>query len=185
MRIETTKLADCLIIHNTVFGDNRGYFFESFNQQTFLDKTGMHVNFIQDNQSKSSKGVLRGLHFQHGASAQAKLVRVLEGKVLDVAVDIRQNSPTFGQHIAIELTAESNMQFFVPRGFAHGFVVLSETATFFYKCDNLYDKASEGGIIYNDPALGIDWQLPVDGLIISEKDQVLPALQEITASLKF
>ena len=185
MRIETTKLADCLIIHNTVFGDNRGYFFESFNQQTFLDKTGLHVNFIQDNQSKSSKGVLRGLHFQHGASAQAKLVRVLEGKVLDVAVDIRQNSPTFGQHIAIELTAESNMQFFVPRGFAHGFVVLSETATFFYKCDNLYDKASEGGIIYNDPALGIDWQLPVDGLIISEKDQVLPALQEITASLKF
>ena len=185
MRIETTKLADCLIIHNTVFGDNRGYFFESFNQQTFLDKTGLHVNFIQDNQSKSSKGVLRGLHFQHGASAQAKLVRVLEGKVLDVAVDIRQNSPTFGQHIAIELTAESNMQFFVPRGFAHGFVVLSETATFFYKCDNLYDKASEGGIIYNDPALGIDWQLPVDGLIISEKDQVLRTLQEITASLKF
>ncbi len=185
MRIETTKLADCLIIHNTVFGDNRGYFFESFNQKTFLDKTGMNVNFIQDNQSKSSKGVLRGLHFQHGASAQAKLVRVLEGKVLDVAVDIRQNSPTFGQHIAIELTAESNIQFFVPRGFAHGFVVLSDTATFFYKCDNLYDKASEGGIIYNDPALGIDWQLPTEGLIISEKDQVLPTLQEITASLKF
>lgn len=185
MRIENTKLADCLIIHNTVFGDNRGYFFESFNQKTFLDKTGMNVNFIQDNQSKSSKGVLRGLHFQHGTSAQAKLVRVLEGKVLDVAVDIRQNSPTFGQHIAIELTAESNIQFFVPRGFAHGFVVLSDTATFFYKCDNLYDKASEGGIIYNDPALGINWQLPTEGLIISEKDQVLPTLQEITASLKF
>ncbi len=185
MRIETTKLADCLIIHDTVFGDNRGYFFESFNQRTFFDKTGMDVNFIQDNQSKSSKGVLRGLHFQHGEHAQAKLVRVLEGRVLDVAVDLRLASPTFGQHLAIELSADSHTQFFVPRGFAHGFVVLSDTATFFYKCDNFYNKASEGGMMFNDPALGIDWGLPADGLIISEKDQILPTLAAIKDSLQF
>jgi dTDP-4-dehydrorhamnose 3,5-epimerase len=185
MRIETTKLADCLIIHDTVFGDNRGYFFESFNQRTFFDKTGMDVNFIQDNQSKSSKGVLRGLHFQHGEHAQAKLVRVLEGRVLDVAVDLRLASPTFGEHMTIELTADSHTQFFVPRGFAHGFVVLSETATFFYKCDNFYNKASEGGVIFNDPALGIDWGLPADCLIISEKDQILPTLSAIKDSLQF
>jgi dTDP-4-dehydrorhamnose 3,5-epimerase len=185
MQIETTKLANCLIIHDTVFGDNRGYFFECFNQRTFFDKTGMNVNFIQDNQSKSSKGVLRGLHFQHGEHAQAKLVRVLEGRVLDVAVDLRRESPTFGQHLAIELSAESHTQFFVPRGFAHGFVVLSETATFFYKCDNLYNKASEGGIMFNDPALGIHWGLPANGLIISEKDQILPTLASIKDSLQF
>lgn len=185
MQIETTKLADCLIIHDTVFGDNRGYFFESFNQRTFFEKTGLNVNFIQDNQSKSSKGVLRGLHFQHGEHAQAKLVRVLEGRVLDVAVDLRRASPTFGQHLAIELTADSHTQFFVPRGFAHGFVVLSETATFFYKCDNFYNKASEGGVIFNDPALSIDWGLPADGLIISEKDQILPTLAAIKDSLQF
>lgn len=185
MQIETTKLADCLIIHDTVFGDNRGYFFESFNQRTFFEKTGLNVNFIQDNQSKSSKGVLRGLHFQHGEHAQAKLVRVLEGRVLDVAVDLRRASPTFGQHLAIELTADSHTQFFVPRGFAHGFVVLSETATFFYKCDNFYNKASEGGVIFNDPALGIDWGLPAHGLIISEKDQILPTLADIKDSLQF
>jgi dTDP-4-dehydrorhamnose 3,5-epimerase len=185
MRIETTKLADCLIIHDTVFGDNRGYFFESFNQRTFFDKTGMDVNFIQDNQSKSSKGVLRGLHFQHGEHAQAKLVRVLEGRVLDVAVDLRSASPTFGEQMTIELTADSHTQFFVPRGFAHGFVVLSETATFFYKCDNFYNKASEGGVIFNDPKIGIDWGLPADGLIISEKDQILPTLSAIKDSLQF
>lgn len=185
MQIETTKLANCLIIHDTVFGDNRGYFFECFNQRTFFDKTGMNVNFIQDNESKSSKGVLRGLHFQHGEHAQAKLVRVLEGRVLDVAVDLRRESPTFGQHLAIELSAESHTQFFVPRGFAHGFVVLSETATFFYKCDNLYNKASEGGIMFNDPALGIHWGLPANGLIISEKDQILPTLASIKDSLQF
>ena len=185
MQIETTKLVNCLIIHDTVFGDNRGYFFECFNQRTFFDKTGMNVNFIQDNQSKSSKGVLRGLHFQHGEHAQAKLVRVLEGRVLDVAVDLRRESPTFGQHLAIELSAVSHTQFFVPRGFAHGFVVLSETATFFYKCDNLYNKASEGGIMFNDPALGIHWGLPANGLIISEKDQILPTLASIKDSLQF
>jgi dTDP-4-dehydrorhamnose 3,5-epimerase len=170
MTVEQTKLADCIIIHDTVFGDSRGYFFESFNKKTFLEKTGMDINFIQDNQSKSSKGVLRGLHFQHGEHAQAKLVRVLEGKVLDIAV---------------ELSAESNTQFFVPRGFAHGFVVLSETATFFYKCDNLYHKASEGGVIYSDPELNIDWQLPADQLLISEKDEVLPMMSEMIDSLRF
>ncbi len=185
MRIEHTKLADCIIIHNTVFGDSRGYFFESFNQQTFLEKTGMNIDFIQDNQSKSSKGVLRGLHFQHGEHAQAKLVRVLEGKVLDVAVDMRRNSPTFKQHIAIELSADSNTQFFVPRGFAHGFIVLSETATFFYKCDNLYNKTSEGGVIYNDCELNIDWRLPKNELLISEKDQVLPTIKEMVDTLQF
>ena len=185
MTVEQTKLADCIIIHDTVFGDNRGYFLESFNQKTFLDKTGMDINFIQDNQSKSSKGVLRGLHFQHGEFAQAKLVRVLEGKVLDIAVDLRRKSPTFKQHIAVELSAESRTQFFVPRGFAHGFVVLSETATFFYKCDNLYNKASEGGVIYSDPELNINWQLPADQLLISDKDQVLPKLSEMVDSIQF
>lgn len=185
MTVEQTKLADCFIIHDTVFGDNRGYFFESFNKKTFFDKTGLDINFIQDNQSKSSKGVLRGLHFQHGEFAQAKLVRVLEGKVLDVAVDLRRESPTFKQYITVELSAESRTQFFVPRGFAHGFVVLSETATFFYKCDNLYNKASEGGVIYNDPELNIDWKLAADELLISEKDQVLPKLSEMIDSLQF
>ena len=185
MTVEQTKLADCIIIHDTVFGDSRGYFFESFNKKTFFDKTGMDINFIQDNQSKSSKGVLRGLHFQHGEHAQAKLVRVLEGRVLDIAVDLRRASPTFKQHIAVELSAESRTQFFVPRGFAHGFVVLSETATFFYKCDNLYHKSSEGGVIYNDPELNIDWQLPADQLLISDKDQVLPKMSEMIDSLRF
>jgi dTDP-4-dehydrorhamnose 3,5-epimerase len=185
MTIEQTKLADCFIIHDTVFGDNRGYFFESFNKKTFLEKTGMEINFVQDNQSKSSKGVLRGLHFQNGIHAQAKLVRVLEGKVLDIAVDLRRNSPTFKQHISVELSADSRTQFFVPRGFAHGFVVLSDTATFFYKCDNLYNKVSEGGVIYNDPELNIDWQLAADQLLISEKDQVLPQMKDIVGQLEF
>ncbi len=185
MTVEQTKLADCIIIHDTVFGDNRGYFFESFNKKTFFDKTGMDVNFIQDNQSRSSKGVLRGLHFQHGEFAQAKLVRVLEGKVLDIAVDMRRNSPTFKQYVAVELSAESRTQFFVPRGFAHGFVVLSDTATFFYKCDNLYNKASEGGVIYSDPELDINWGLPADQLLISEKDQILPKMSEMIDSLQF
>jgi dTDP-4-dehydrorhamnose 3,5-epimerase len=185
MQIEKTKLDGCFIIHDTVCGDNRGYFFESFNKKTFLEKTGMEVNFIQDNQSKSSRGVLRGLHFQHGEYAQAKLVRVLAGKVLDVAVDLRKNSPSFQQHVAIELSEDSHTQFFVPRGFAHGFVVLSDTATFFYKCDNLYHKVSEGGVIYNDPTLQINWQLPPNELIISEKDQVLPTFTEMVNTIQF
>ena len=135
MRIESTILEGCYLIHDTFFGDSRGYFFESFNRKAFLDKTGLAVDFVQDNQSKSEKGVLRGLHFQHGEFAQAKLVRVLQGKVLDVAVDLRKESSTFGRHLAIELSGDSHTQLYVPRGFAHGFVVLSEEAVFFYKCD--------------------------------------------------
>lgn len=185
MRVEETKLKDCFIIKNTIFKDPRGYFFESFNQQKFNELTGLNVQFVQDNQSKSTKGVLRGLHFQFCTYAQAKLVRVLEGKVLDVAVDIRPNSKTFGQHVAVELTAENETQLFVPRGFAHGFVVLSETATFFYKCDNYYHKLSEGGIIYNDPQLAINWQLPSKDLLLSEKDLSLKNLSDIGETLRF
>jgi dTDP-4-dehydrorhamnose 3,5-epimerase len=185
MQIEETKLKDCFIVKDTLFKDSRGYFFESFNQKKFNELTELNVQFVQDNQSKSTKGVLRGLHFQLGVHAQAKLVRVLEGKVLDVAVDIRPNSKTFGEHIAVELTAENETQLFVPRGFAHGFVVLSETAIFFYKCDNYYHKASEGGIIYNDTVLNIDWQLSSEELILSDKDLALKNLNDIAKTLKF
>ena len=185
MRIEKTALADCLLIHDIFFGDDRGYFFESFNRDTFLEKTGQFVDFVQDNQSRSQKGVLRGLHFQHGEFAQAKLVRVLQGRVLDIAVDLRKLSPSFGNHIAIELSEDSHTQLFVPRGFAHGFVVLSEQAVFFYKCDNFYNKTSEGGIMYNDTDLAIDWQLAPADLLLSEKDKVLPSLKEIVHTLKF
>lgn len=185
MQVEETKLKDCFILKDTMFKDSRGYFFESFNQQKFNELTGLNVDFVQDNQSKSTKGVLRGLHFQFGAHAQAKLVRVIDGKVLDVAVDIRPNSKTFGEHVAIELTAENETQLFVPRGFAHGFVVLSDTATFFYKCDNYYNKLSEGGIIYNDPTIGINWQLPSEDLLLSEKDLLLKNLNDICETLKF
>jgi dTDP-4-dehydrorhamnose 3,5-epimerase len=179
MKVEATPLKDCYIIHDTIFEDSRGYFFECFNQKKFFDLTGLDVDFVQDNQSKSTKGVLRGLHFQKGDAAQAKLVRVLEGKVLDVAVDLRKESPTFGRHVAVELSATNHVQLFVPRGFAHGFVVLSETATFFYKCDNYYNKQAEGGLMYNDPELGIDWILDESELILSDKDKVNPLLKDI------
>jgi dTDP-4-dehydrorhamnose 3,5-epimerase len=185
MRVEKTILEGCLLIHDTFFGDERGYFFESFNRKTFQTQTGLDINFVQDNQSLSQKGVLRGLHFQQGEFAQAKLVRVLKGKVLDVAVDLRKESPTFGKHIVVELSEESHTQFFVPRGFAHGFVVLSEEAVFFYKCDNYYNKASEAGIIFNDPELAVDWKLPAAELLLSEKDKILPTLQEIKSTLNF
>ena len=151
---------------------------ESFNENTFQNGTGQKVHFVQDNQSFSSRGVLRGLHYQTGEHAQAKLVRVLQGEVLDVAVDIRPESETFGQHVAVLLSAENQKQLFVPRGFAHGFIVLSETATFFYKCDNFYNKESEGGIIFNDASINIDWQLSENELLISEKDLVLPLLKD-------
>ncbi|WP_196895399.1 dTDP-4-dehydrorhamnose 3,5-epimerase [Aureivirga marina] len=177
MKVQETKLEGCFVLEPTVFEDKRGYFFESFNSQKFNDAIGQKVNFVQDNQSFSTKGVLRGLHYQVGEFAQAKLVRVLEGAVLDVAVDIRKNSPTFGQHVAVELTAENKKQLFIPRGFAHGFVVLSKTATFFYKCDNFYNKESEGGIIYNDSTIEIDWKLEESELIISDKDIVLPNIE--------
>ena len=174
MNVIETKLKGCFIIEPRVFQDNRGYFFESFNQQQFNKLTNTTTNFVQDNESFSSKGVLRGLHYQLGKFAQAKLVRVVKGKVLDVAVDIREDSETFGKHVAVELSAESKKQLFVPRGFAHGFIVLSETAIFSYKCDNYYNKESEGGIIYNDPQLNIDWQLSSNDLSLSEKDLFLP-----------
>jgi dTDP-4-dehydrorhamnose 3,5-epimerase len=179
MRVEQTPLKDCYIIRNTVFKDNRGYFFESFNQQKFAEQTGLNVNFVQDNQSASAKGVLRGLHFQRGNAAQAKLVRVLQGSVLDVAVDLRKDSTTYGKHFAIELSDTSNTQFFIPRGFAHGFLVLSDMAVFFYKCDNYYNKEAEGGIMYNDPQLNIDWGMPESELILSEKDLKNPLLKDI------
>ena len=179
MKFIQTKLKDCFIIEPKIFFDQRGYFIESYNKNTFENGIGQSINFLQDNQSHSSKGVLRGLHYQTGEHAQAKLVRVLHGEVLDVVVDIRPESETYGQHVSVLLSAENQLQFFVPRGFAHGFLVLSETATFFYKCDNFYNKDSEGGLMYNDPKLGIDWQFSAENLIISEKDQVLPNLENL------
>lgn len=177
MKFTETKLKGCFILEPNIIGDERGYFMESFNEKTFNKGVGQDVHFVQDNQSFSSKGVLRGLHYQTGEHAQAKLVRVLQGEVIDVAVDIRPNSPTFGQYEAVFLSEENKKQFFVPRGFAHGFLVLSETATFFYKCDNFYNKESEGGIIFNDTSLNIDWNFQDFDLIISEKDKVLPTLE--------
>ena len=171
MKIEETPLKDCFIINDTVFKDDRGYFFESFNAQKFEAATGINIPFVQDNQSASTHGVLRGLHMQTGEHAQSKLVRVLEGSVLDVAVDLRKHSSTFGKSFSIELTASNHKQLYIPRGFAHGFIVLSDKATFFYKCDNLYNKESELGIMYDDPDLKIDWQLPKNELVLSEKDK--------------
>ena len=173
MEIEQTGLKDCLIIKPRVFEDPRGYFFESFNQNTFEEKTGLSGRFVQDNQSYSSYGVIRGLHAQTGEFAQAKLVRVTKGEVLDVAVDVRPSSPTYGKHIAIRLSAENKLQLYIPRGFVHGFSVLSETAEFLYKCDNFFNKASETGVIYNDADLNIDWLIPEEDQAISDKDLLL------------
>lgn len=173
-----TNLKDCYLMEPRIINDERGYFMESFNERTFQEKTGILVHFVQDNQSKSTKGVLRGLHYQTGEHSQAKLVRVLEGEVYDVVVDIRPESETYGQHYGIMLSAENQKQLFVPKGFAHGFLVLSETATFFYKCDAFYNKESEAGIIFNDADLNIDWQFPVESLIISEKDKVQPTFKK-------
>lgn len=176
MKVEETPLKDCLLIHDTIFNDDRGYFFESFNAERFCKLTGKYVTFVQDNQSHSVRGVLRGIHFQKGEHSQAKLVRVLKGEVLDVAVDLRKNSPTFGQYYSVILSETLKNQLFVPRGFGHGFVVLSEEVDFFYKCDNFYNKASEGGIIYNDPELNINWQMQPEELKVSSKDSILPLL---------
>ncbi|GAA4334887.1 dTDP-4-dehydrorhamnose 3,5-epimerase [Mucilaginibacter gynuensis] len=181
MNIELTPLEGCLLLKPNIFTDKRGYFFESFNQKSFNDATGIETQFIQDNQSFSTKGTLRGLHFQKGEHAQAKLVRVIKGEVLDVAVDLRPGSATYGQYYKTLLSEENNLQLFIPRGFGHGFVVLSDTAIFFYKCDNYYNKASEGGIHYADPVLNIDWTLPKDELIVSAKDQVLPFFETLEA----
>ena len=178
MKIKETPLKDCYIIEPTIFEDERGYFFEKFNEKKFEELTGMNGHFVQDNISKSSYGVLRGLHLQKGEHAQAKLVSCLEGKVWDVAVDLRKDSPTFGKWFGIELTPENKLQLYVPRGFGHGFSVLSETAIFSYKCDNFYDKDSEGSVIYNDENLNIDWKLPEEVVQLSEKDQQLPSFKE-------
>ena len=177
MKVTKTALAGCCILEPAIFRDDRGYFTESFNKKQFEEALGRSLNFVQDNQSFSRRGVIRALHYQIGEYAQAKLVRVLQGTVLDVAVDLRVHSPTFGEHVAVEISAENKKQLFIPRGFAHGFVVLSETAEFFYKCDNYYNKASEGGIIYNDPSLNINWIIPDKDRIVSEKDLVLPTLK--------
>jgi len=174
MIVKETKLKGCFILEPKVFEDERGYFYESYNEKTFNDAIGNEVKFVQDNESFSTKGVLRGLHFQKGAHAQSKLVRVIKGSVLDVAVDLRKASETYGRYISIELSEENKKQLFIPRGFAHGFVVLSNTAIFSYKCDNFYNKEAESGIIYNDKHLNIDWKLPEEALILSEKDLHLP-----------
>ena len=178
MKVTETKLKGSFVIEPDIFKDKRGYFFESFNQQKFKLHTGLKIDFIQDNESFSTKGVLRGLHYQKGEFAQAKLVRVIKGSVLDVVVDIRKKSPTFGEHVSVLLTEENKKQFFVPKGFAHGFVVLSDTAIFSYKCDNFYNKPAEGGILFSDPSLNIDWKLPHNDLLVSEKDIALPTMEE-------
>jgi len=178
MKVEETPLKDCFLIHNTVFNDDRGYFFESFNAERFCKLTGKYITFVQDNQSHSVKGVLRGIHFQKGEHAQSKLVRVLRGEVLDVAVDLRSTSPTFGKYFSVVLSDKSNTQLFVPRGFGHGFIVLSDEVDFFYKCDNFYNKASEGGIIYNDPDLAIDWKMSPSEILASQKDEQNPTFAE-------
>jgi dTDP-4-dehydrorhamnose 3,5-epimerase len=179
MKATETKLKGCFVIEPSVFNDDRGYFFESYNKEKFEELTGSTVNFVQDNESFSTKGVLRGLHFQKGAHAQAKLLRVTHGEVLDVAVDIRPDSETFLQVVTERLSAENKKQLFVPRGFAHGFIVLSDTVVFNYKCDNFYNKASEGGIIYNDETLHIDWLLDSKDFLVSEKDLVLPTVKDL------
>ena len=178
MKVIKTNIDGVLIIEPTVFGDSRGYFFESYNKQRFNEATGLNINFVQDNQSKSCYGVLRGLHFQKPPYAQSKLVRCVRGKVLDVAVDIRKSSPTFGKYVAVELTEDNHRQLFIPHGFAHGFVVLSDEAIFQYKCDNFYHKESEGAIAWNDPEINIDWTIPFDDVILSDKDKVNPLLKD-------
>ncbi|MBR4803293.1 MAG: dTDP-4-dehydrorhamnose 3,5-epimerase, partial [Bacteroidales bacterium] len=183
-KVIETAIPGVLVVEPTIFGDDRGYFFESYNERDFTEKVGK-VDFVQDNESKSRYGVVRGLHFQKPPFAQSKLVRVIVGKVLDVAVDIRKGSPTLGKHVAVELTAENHLQFFMPKGIAHGFAVLSQEAVFQYKCDNFYAPQSEGAIAWNDPALDIDWRIPSDEVILSEKDKHHPVLAEIADSLEF
>ena len=170
IEINKTDIEGVLIIEPKVFGDARGYFLESFNAKEFAEKTGLNINFVQDNESMSSYGVMRGLHFQSPPYTQSKLVRCVKGAVLDVAVDIRKGSQTYGQHVAVELTEDNHRQFFVPRGFAHGFAVLSEIAVFQYKCDNFYAPQADGGISILDSSLGIDWKIPTDNALLSEKD---------------
>ncbi len=177
MNIIPTEIDGVLIIEPRIFEDSRGYFFESFNLREFEEKVGV-IDFVQDNESKSCYGVVRGLHFQRDGHSQAKLVRVVKGKVLDVAVDLRRGSGTYGRHVAAELSEDNHRQFFIPRGFAHGFSVLSDEVIFQYKCDNYYCPSSEGAIAWNDPDLGIDWRIPEDKVILSEKDRNHPFLRD-------
>lgn len=178
MKVIKTDIEGVLILEPQLFGDERGYFFESYNAETFAAQTGLKVDFVQDNESKSRYGVVRGLHYQCPPYAQAKLVRVVQGRVWDVAVDIRRSSPTFGRHVAVELSAENHRQFFLPRGMAHGFAVLSDEAVFQYKCDNCYHPEAEGAIAWDDPTLAIDWRLPREAVILSDKDRRHPQLQQ-------
>ena len=184
MEIEKTAIQGPLIIHPRVFSDQRGYFFESFSQREFDAQVG-HIDFVQDNESMSSYGVMRGLHFQRPPFTQAKLVRCVRGAVLDVAVDIRRGSPTFGQHVAVELTEQNHLQFFIPKGFAHGFSVLTETAVFQYKCDEFYHPEADGGISILDSSLAIDWRIPTDKAILSEKDTRHALLQDFDTPFTF
>lgn len=176
--IEQTGIKDLLVLHPRVFADERGYFYESYNKQRFVEH-GLHYDFMQDNQAKSTYGILRGLHFQHPPYAQTKLVRVTEGKVLDVVVDLRWESETYGKSFGVILSEENKAQLLIPRGFAHGYAVLSPTAIFQYKCDNYYSKAHEGGLAYNDPDLEIDWKLPLEDVITSEKDKHWTGLKDL------
>ena len=176
MEVTKTNITGVFVIEPKIFKDQRGYFFESYNKLV-LQNFGITYTFVQDNQSKSTYGVIRGLHFQNPPYTQTKLVRVLAGKIIDVAVDVRKNSPTYGQHVSVELSDDNCKQLLIPEGFAHGFLVLSEIATFFYKCDNFYNKESEGGLIFNDETVNINWNFPTNELLISEKDQVLPNLE--------
>lgn len=184
MEVIKTELEGVVIIEPKIFRDARGYFFESFSQKEFEEKV-RKIAFVQDNESMSSYGVMRGLHFQLPPFTQSKLVRCVKGKVLDVAVDIRKGSPTFGKHVSVELSEDNHRQFFVPRGFAHGFAVLSETAVFQYKCDNFYAPQSDGGISILDDSLGIDWKLPTDKVILSEKDTKHPLLKDFDSPFKY
>ena len=184
MEVIKTDIEGLVIIEPKIFRDSRGYFFESFSQREF-DQKVRKINFVQDNESMSSYGVMRGLHFQRPPFAQSKLVRCVKGCVLDVAVDIRKGSPTYGQYVAVELSEDNHRQFFVPRGFAHGFVVLSNTAVFQYKCDNFYAPQSEGGIAWDDPALHIDWRIPADKILLSEKDTKHPLLEDYNSDFVY
>lgn len=184
MKFNNSDIQGLVVIEPTVFEDSRGYFFEAYNQSLF-EKNGITTAFVQDNQSKSSYGVIRGLHYQLNPFAQAKLVRVLQGRILDVAVDIRKGSPTYGQHFDIELSAENKRQLYIPDGFAHGFSVLSETAIVLYKCNGFYNKASEGGIRFDDAELAINWQIDPSAAVVSEKDLVLPSFKEALNNFTF
>ena len=184
MKVIETGIEGLLIIEPKVFKDGRGHFFEAFSERDFQILTGRNLHFVQDNESESCYGVIRGLHFQQPPYAQSKLVRVVKGKVLDVALDLREGSPTFGRHLALELSGDNYRQLFIPQGFAHGFAVLSDSAVFQYKCDNYYAPSGEGAIAWNDPDLGIDWKLPPESIILSDKDRNHPLLKDIITPFK-